>query len=67
LTRGYCDGCKWDTWIPPGFGVREEYRRDPAWGHLNATRRPPLGVEFLDRAIAPLTDMLAMCKRRPRL
>lgn len=47
-TRGLCDSCKWDTWIPQGYQKRERYRLEPAFGHANRTCRPLLGVEFLD-------------------
>ncbi len=67
LTRGYCDGCKWDTWIPDGFRQREDYRMDPVWGQFNATRRPRVGVGFLDQHVATMETQLTLCKRKPRL
>jgi len=65
VSQGFCDDCKWDTWIPRGHEVREGYAMDVVWGHLNATRRPPLGVEFLDRAGPALSVRLPMCERKP--
>lgn len=35
--------------------------------HANATRRPPLGVAWLDERHQTLEDALLMCKRKPRL
>ncbi|NQU76619.1 MAG: hypothetical protein HQ546_09940 [Planctomycetes bacterium] len=64
-TRGLCDECKWNTWIPPGYQKREEYEMDVIWGHVNATQRPPLGVEFLDRRGPLLSELLPMCKCAP--
>ena len=65
-SRGLCDDCKWDTWIPPGHQRREEYKFDPAWGHANATRRPRLGTDFLDHRQLMPSDVLPMCLHRPK-
>ena len=43
-----CYSCHLDGYIPRGYERREEYRRDSAFGHANATRRPRLGVPFMD-------------------
>lgn len=48
FASGVCDDCRWDAWIPRDYAAREKYVYDPAWKHANATRRPPLGVAFLD-------------------
>ena len=65
--QGICEDCKWMTWIPRGYAKRERYKPDPLWGHPNATRRPPLGVEFLDRRRRLVSDVPPMCRRAPRL
>ena len=64
--QGLCDDCKWVTWIPKGYARRECYENDPLWGHENATRRPPTGVEFLDRRRKLVSDAVPMCRRKPR-
>ncbi len=64
--QGLCDDCKWMTWIPQGYARREAYKLDPVWGHANATRRPPMGVAFLDRRSVLVRDALPMCRRRPK-
>ena len=65
-TQAMCDDCKWDTWIPPGYQANEAYMPDPVWDHWNATRRPALGVEFLDRSGPALSLRLPMCSFKPR-
>ena len=65
LTQGLCDACKWNTWIPPCYQIKEEYKLDAVWGHANATTHPPLGAEFLDRKIPRLCVMLPMCRYKP--
>ena len=65
-TQGLCDDCKWDTWVPHDYQVREAYRPDMVWGHLNATRHPRLGVEFLDQRMPWLVRPLATAAQRPR-
>ena len=45
--------------------MRERYAMDIVWAHLNATLRPPLGVEFLDNPGPALSLNLPMCKRKP--
>ncbi|MFW6145723.1 MAG: hypothetical protein ACOC7R_00150 [Planctomycetota bacterium] len=65
--QGLCDDCKWMTWIPRGYVRREAYKLDPVWGHLNATRRPPMGVGFLDQRARLVSDVLPMCARRPNV
>ena len=67
ITRGLCDDCKWNTWIPDGYTDREEYELVPEWDHLNATRRPPLGAEFLDRRHMTISQVLPMCVRKPKV
>jgi len=66
LSRGLCDDCKWDTWIPRGYAAREKYAYSETWRHYNATRRPSLGVDFLDRKPFALNDLLPMCGRKPQ-
>ncbi len=66
LSQGYCDCCKWDTWIPAGFDRREQYAVSKIWGHVNATKRPALGVSFLDDRRLAAGELLAMCKNVPR-
>ncbi len=66
LTRGLCDDCKWDTWIPRGYQDRENYEHDAAWGHDNATRRPALGVRFLDHHLPPVGMVLLLARGRMR-
>ena len=43
-----CYSCHLDSYIPTGYELKEKYRHDGIWVHPNATRRPPLGVPFLD-------------------
>ena len=66
ISGGLCDGCKWDTWIPPGYQKKEKCEMDPGWGHANATRRPLLGVEFLDHH-NHVWETIAACRRKPKL
>ena len=35
--------------------------------HFNATRRPPLGIDWLDERHQTLGEALLMCRRKPRL
>ena len=65
LSQGFCDDCKWDTWIPTGHEAREMYEMDLVWGHLNATRRAPLGVKFLDSLGPALSLQLPICRHKP--
>lgn len=68
MARGRrCFGCWLDTFIPPNYQRREHYVYDSVWHHLNATRRPPLGVPFLDTKAGKLSEMLLMCKNKPRI
>ncbi|NLF30823.1 MAG: hypothetical protein GX591_08045 [Planctomycetes bacterium] len=62
---GLCDDCKWTTWIPRGYARRERYSLDPFSGHPNATHRPPLGAEFLDRRRRRVSDRAPLCGRMP--
>ncbi len=48
MVGSVCYSCHLDRYIPPGYEPRERYR-GTLWRHLNATRRPPLGVWFLDQ------------------
>ena len=48
MVGGRCYSCHLDSYIPTGYARKEKYRRDGVWAHRNATRRPPLGVPFLD-------------------
>lgn len=63
---GLCDGCHWDTYIPRGYVIAERYSIDPVWGHRNATQRPPLNVEFLDREGLKICRALLLIKNKPR-
>ena len=67
LSAGRCDDCHWDTYIPPDYPAGERYRPDRYWGHLNATARPPLGVEFLDRPGPGVAQTLQARRYRPVL
>ena len=50
MVGALCYSCHLDGYIPAGYQQKEKYRRDGVWVHSNATRRPPLGVPFLDEA-----------------
>lgn len=63
---GLCYGCWLDTYIPFGHEGREKYEYDSVWGHLNATCRPPLGVEFLDAKGSKVCEILRATRQRPR-
>lgn len=56
-----CVDCFFWSHIPADYAAREVYRGG------NATRRPLLGVAWLDECRYRLTDALMGCKRRPRL
>ena len=60
----YC--CHLDSYIPSGYQKAEQYRRDPIWGHMNATKRPSLGVPFLDESGPRMELLLLMSRRQPR-
>jgi len=60
-----CYGCHLDGYIPEGYERSEAYRPDPLWGHANATRHPPLGVEFLDDRGGRRDGEALMPTRRP--
>ena len=62
MSRGYCDGCKWDTWIPRNYEKREMYQYDESFGQVNATMRPRLGVQFLDHSPPRLADVVQWIK-----
>ena len=57
---GRCIGCHWDQFIPPGYEKREDYLR---WGSiLRATRRPSLGIWFLDHHPMRVRDIKILKK-----
>lgn len=66
MRGGICFGCWLDSFIPPNYQRREHYAYDPVWGQLNATRRAPLGVPFLDAKGSKVCDILRLTKQRPR-
>ncbi len=67
LVGRVCYSCHLDGYIPAGYQKAEQYRWDPVWGHLNATKRPFLGVSFLDES-GPRIDlqMSLACRRKAR-
>lgn len=66
VARLVCYSCHLDLYVRPGYAKAEQYRWDPAWGHSNATKRPPLGIPFLDETAPRIGMMLLMHKGRPR-
>ena len=66
MAGGFCFGCRLDAWIPPDYAELELYTYDIIWGHANATRRPPLGIRFLDEQRMTTAEMLIRAKTRPR-
>ena len=64
--NGLCDGCHWDDYIPRGYMEAEAYVLDPVWQHRNATCRPPLHVDLLDRHGLKICDALLSARRKPR-
>jgi hypothetical protein len=56
---GLCIECYIAEQIPPKFQVLEEYQNG------NATRTPPLGLEWLDRQ-PPKICTIALCGKKPR-
>ncbi len=55
-----CVECFIYSHIPQGYVEREMYMSG------NATLRPPLGVEWLDRRIQTLADAVSVVGRKPR-
>ena len=53
-----CYGCHLDAHIPRWYHILERYRWDEVWGHENATKRPALGVTFLDRRGPKVKEMV---------
>ena len=66
LSAGRCDACHWDCYVPPGHERRERYRFDPGWGHDNATRRPPLEVDFLDSPVPRVSTTMLRNSHKPK-
>jgi hypothetical protein len=64
MVAGLCDGCRLDTWIPPGYQKREKYVFIEAYGYSNATCRPKLGVEFLDHPHPLLAEQFILSERK---
>jgi len=68
LHAATCYGCHLASLLPPGYERSEEYAADPIWRHPNATRKPPTGLDILDRPSGPrIARMLLMCWHRPRV
>jgi hypothetical protein len=62
-----CYGCHLDTYVPVWYAWKEAYRWDPTWNHPNATRRPLLGVAFLDESAGKMKKQPLMLSRAPQL
>ncbi|MCK4625065.1 MAG: hypothetical protein KAV00_07130 [Phycisphaerae bacterium] len=48
-----CFGCRLDKYLPPNYEKHEQYVFVKAYGHSNATRRPPTGKPILDTPSGP--------------
>ena len=59
-TFDLCLECFIDSHIPRDYIRREMYVAG------NATRRPPLGIDWLDQRSMSLAESLPMCGRKPR-
>jgi len=66
MVKRICYSCHLDRYVPRGYEQAEQYRWDPVWGHMNATKRPPLGVPFLDQTALRLELLLLALRGRPR-
>ena len=62
-----CYSCHLDSYIPDGYTQKEKYRCDGAWAHPNATRRPPLGVPFLDEGRDRVRQIVLLAPRRRQI
>ena len=47
-SRGVCQGCMLDGYVPRGHRGREDYVYDEVYQHENASAKPATGVDLLD-------------------
>jgi hypothetical protein len=52
-----CLGCHIDGLLPRSYQRRERYEYVPAFGHHNATCRPPTGIPWLDVYPLRISDL----------
>ena len=62
---GACFDCRLASFVPPWYPKAEKYVYVEAYGHSNATRKPAMGIEWLDAGRIRICDAM-MCARKPQ-
>jgi hypothetical protein len=57
-SSGACVECRLAGFIPAWYQKAEKYEYVEQYGHANATRKPPTGIEWLDQGRVRICDAL---------